>query len=314
MKFNFFKFLALILVCVLLVSLAGCDKLDYRKAIDLYNRRKYDAAAEAFAQLDGYEDSGHMITLSNYWAAIDLMEAGEFSSALPRFIKLGDFEDSALRVTECKYQIALHKFDAGNYEEAQRFFEEVTDYKQTQEYLRRIHWQTMYDAIIQKGVDQISASAIEKEYDSKTYSLSAVHHNYATQELHFEIFSGKNGDFSIQDGLKITLTRDSTVATFEAGSGFGMDFLDGRIGSSQLGYGRLDITTCTSETPLVIETLEKHVDDNHGNSTSSTDPADSTMGDTMAVNFYDLMTAIPQLLQEAGIAVTLQDIGFSALS
>ena len=37
------------------------------------------------------------------------------------------------------------------------------------------------------------------------------------------------------------------------------------------------------------------------------------MNDTMAENLYDLLTVMPQLLQDAGIEVTLQDIGFSAL-
>ena len=302
MKSRLSKFLALILVCTLLVSLTGCDKLDYRKAIELYNRRDYDAAAEAFAQLDGYEDSGNMITRSNYWAAIDLMEAGKFTEALPRFIKLGNFEDSALRVTECKYQIALQEFEAANYVEAQRFFEEVADYKQTQEYLRRIHWQAMYDAI--------AAHPIEVERNGKLI------HMLAEPNLHtlwLSIAVHTDPPFSFSDALSISLARDSTIANFSVDSAFGMAFVEGRIGASQIGYGRLDITTCTPETTLVMETFEKHVEDNQGNSTDSTDPADSTMGDAMAENLYDLLTIMPQLLQEAGITVTLQDIGFTEL-
>lgn len=297
------KLLALLLAFSLVCALTGCDELDYRKAIDLYNQRKYDAAAEAFAQLDGYEDSGNMITRSNYWAAIDLMEAGEFSSALPRFIKLGDFEDSALRVTECKYQIALQKFEAGNYEEAQVFFEEVTDYKQAQEYLRRIHWQAMYDAI--------AAHPIEVEQNGKLI------HMLAEPNLHtlwLSIAVHTDPPFSFSDDLSISLTRDSTIANFSVDSDFGMAFVEGRIGASQIGYGRLDITTCTPETTLVMETFEKHVEDNQGNTTDSTDPADSTMNEIMAENMQDLMATIPQLLLDAGIEVTLQDIGFYALN
>ena len=297
------KLLALLLAFSLVCALTGCDELDYRKAIDLYNQRKYDAAAEAFAQLDGYEDSGNMITRSNYWAAIDLMEAGEFSSALPRFIKLGDFEDSALRVTECKYQIALQKFEAGNYEEAQGFFEEVTDYKQAQEYLRRIHWQAMYDAI--------AAHPIEVEQNGKLI------HMLAEPNLHtlwLSIAVHTDPPFSFSDDLSISLTRDSTIANFSVDSDFGMAFVEGRIGASQIGYGRLDITTCTPETTLVMETFEKHVEDNQGNTTDSTDPADSTMNEIMAENMQDLMATIPQLLLDAGIDVTLQDIGFYALN
>lgn len=307
------KLLTLLLACVFTLSLTGCDKLDYHKAVDLYNKGKFDAAAEIFSELGDYEDSAALSTLSHYWAAITLAEDGKHAEALPRFLKLGDYEDSAQRVTECTYQMAVSEFEAGNYTDAQIHFAEVADYKQASEYLRRINWQAMYEAISQIGFDAISGYSIEKEYDGKTYFLEAMHHDHATQELVLEVFESKKGDFDFSDGLKVTLTCDSTMATFEAGSGFGMDFLDDRIGSSQLGYGRLDITTCTPETTLVIETFEKHVDDNQGNYSYSTDPADSLMDEDMAENLTDLLTVIPQLLLDAGIELTLQDIGFYAL-
>ena len=85
------------------------------------------------------------------------------------------------------------------------------------------------------------------------------------------------------------------------------------MGSNQLATGKIDITTCTSETKLVMETFEMHVEDNQGKVTDSTDPADSSMNDAMAENLHDLLTVIPELLLEAGITVTLQDIGFNAL-
>lgn len=308
------KLLTLLLAFSLVCALTGCDELDYRKAVDLFNQGKYDAAIDAFHELGNYQDSAQLFTLSHYWAAITRMEEGKFSEALPRFIKLGDYEDSAQRATECTYQIALSEFESGNFHEAKNYFEKVADYKQSQEYLRRINWQAMYEAVSQVGFDAISGYVIEKEYDGKTYFFKAMHHDHATQELVLEVFEGENGDFSISDGLMITLTANSTIATFEAGCSFGMDFVDGRIGSSQSGYGRLDITTCTPETPLVMETFAKHVDDNQGNTTDSTDPADSTMNKIMEENMQDLMTTIPQLLLDAGIEVTLQDIGFYALN
>lgn len=307
------KLLALLLICTLVLSLTGCDKLDYGKAVDLFNRGKYDAAIDAFHELGDYEDSAELFTLSHYWAAITRMEEGKYSEALPRFIKLGDYEDSAQRATECTYQIALSAFEEGNFSDAWNHFEKIADYKQASEYLRRINWQKLYDAIAAVGFNNISGHIIEKEQDGKHFSISAVHHDHATQELVLDVFQGENGDFLISDGLTITLTVDSTMATFEASCGFGMDFVDDRIGSSQVGYGRLDITTCTPRTPLGVETFEKHVEDNQGNISDSTDPADSLMGDIMAENMHDLMTVIPQLLLDAGIEVTLQDIGFYAL-
>jgi tetratricopeptide (TPR) repeat protein len=297
------KLLALLLVCALVFSLSGCDKLDYHKAIALYNRRKYDAAAEAFAQLEGYADSGNMITLSNYWAAIDLMEAGKFTEALPRFIKLGDYEDSALRVTECRYRIAVTEFEAGNFHEAKNHFADVAGYKQTDEYLRRIQLQTLYEAI---GTHPLGA-----EQNGKFFSLYADTENQALvlSVEHTEPEAQQYSDF-----LTITLTRDRTMADFICGSDFKMEYVTGTIGSSQSGYGRLDILTCTAHTPLGLETFEKTVWDNLGNTSTSQDPADSLMNDITAANLRDLLTVIPQLLLEAGMEATLQDIGFYALN
>lgn len=301
------------MICVLLVSMTGCDALDYRDAIDLYNAGQFDEAADMFFELGDFEDSEALFTSSHYWAAVTRMEAGNYSEALPRFIKLGDYEDSAQRVTECTYQLAVAAFDAGNFADARNYFAELADYRQTQEYLRQINWQQLYDAIAAAGFNNISGFIIEKEIDGKLFSISAMHHDHTTQELQMSVSFGENSDFLYSDNLDITLTRDSTIASFKAGSGFGMDFGDGRIGSTQSASGRLDITTCTPDTPLVIESFTKYVEDNQGNLTESKDPADSLMNDVMAENMNDLMTVIPELLKEAGIEVTLKDIGFDAM-
>lgn len=296
------KLLALFLVCVLVFSLSGCDKLDYGKAVDLFNHGKYDAASDAFYELGDYEDSAELFTLSHYWAAIQRMEEGNYAEALPRFLKLGDYEDSAQRAIECTYQMAVGEFEVGNFSDAQNHFEKVADYKQAQEYLRRINWQAMYDVI--------SEYPIETEQNGKLFSIFA---DPACNALCMSVKVFTNGPFSYDDELYITLTRDGTQAVFNAASAFGMDFVDGRIGSTQRASGKVDITTCTPETPLVLESFTKHVEDNQGNITDSTDPADSLMNDAIAENLYDLLTVIPQLLQDAGIELTLNDIGFYAM-
>lgn len=314
MKPNVFRsFLLVILVLLLFVSMTGCEDLDYRDAIRLYNDGDYEAAAEIFYALGDFEKCPELYTDCQYWIAVDLAEEGNFEKALPRFWKLGDYRNSPQWVTECKYQIAVAAFDEGEYKDAELTLRKMADYKQSAEYLRRIAWESLFEEILQKGVDQISASAIEAERDGKTYVISAVHCFGDVQDLEFEVYQSGNDDFSIMDNLIITLTRDSTVARFECSSGFGMDYLDGRIGSSQLATGKLDITTCTPETKLMMETFEMHVEDNQGKITDSTDPADSLMNDAVAENLHDLLTVIPELLLEAGITVTLQDIGFNAL-
>lgn len=299
------KLFALLLVCVLVCSLTGCDKLDYGKAVDLFNRGKYDAAIDAFYELGDYEDSKALFTLSHYWAAIQRMEDGNFAEALPRFIKLGDYEDSAQRATECRYQIAVAEFEAGNFQDAQNYFEDVADYKQAKEYLRQIQWQYLYEAI------RDAEAPITREQNGKQLSIFTLEDVAPTLVFSVEVVG--EGAFLYNDFLTITMTRDSTYAGFTCGSDFGMDYLGSQIGSSQSGTGRIDITTCTANTVLSLETFEKTVTDNQGNTTTDTDPAASLMGDMLAQNMRELMEVIPQMLLDADIHITLQDIGFYAL-
>ena len=80
MKHRFFKYItASVLVCTLLMSLTGCKSTDYREAVQLYNDRSYDAAAEIFYDLGDYKDSASLYTASRYWAAVALAEAGGYS-------------------------------------------------------------------------------------------------------------------------------------------------------------------------------------------------------------------------------------------
>lgn len=307
MKTPYKSILAIILICLLAFSMTACDDLDYRKAIALYNAGRYDAAADMFQELGDFEDSAEFFTSSRYWAAIDLAEAGKFEEALPRFQKLGSYEDSAQRVTECTYQIALAAFAAGNYTDAQLHFEDLDGYRQSAEYLRQINWQMLYDEVCNAD------SPIQQELNGKSFCIYSVEDGQSPAKLVLSVEVGVNAALQYSDFLTVSLTRDSTVAEFTCGSDFRMDYVDGPIGSSQSGFGMLDITTCTPETALILETFEKTVNDNLGNTTTSQDPADSLMDSMVAENFYDLLTVIPQMLSDAGIITTLHDIGFSAL-
>ena len=64
---------------------------------------------------------------------------------------------------------------------------------------------------------------------------------------------------------------------------------------------------------LEVDTFEKTVQDNQGNTTTSTDPANSAAIDGLLENFQGMMSVIPELVQEAKMGLTLRDIGFSAM-
>ena len=308
MKSRFIKFfLTTVLICALVFSMAGCEKLDYRKAIKYYNTGSYEMAAEVFYQLGNYERSQELYTDCQYWIAANLAQQGKYPEALPRFLKLGEYENSTQWVTECNYQIALAAFDEGRFSDAAAIWQEIPDYKQSAEYLRRIHWLTLFDSV------NTASSAITTELDEKCFCIYSIQEQQQPDKLVLSVEMYEKEAQLYGEFLTITLTRDSTVADFTCGSDFRMDYVDGQIGSSQSGSGRLDITTCTPQTILVLDAFEKTVTDNLGNTTTSQNPADSLMKEQMIENLGALLTVIPELLEESGISVTLQDIGFTAL-
>lgn len=307
MKSTFKSFFVILLICSLTLSMTGCDKLDYRKAIKLYNAGSYEVAADMFYGLEDYEDSKELYTSCQYWIAANLAQQGNYEEALSRFLKLGEYENSAQWVTECKYQLALAAFEEERFADAQALFLEIPNYQQAKEHLRQINWQTMFDGIC--TLDE----ALHAEQNGKSFHVFAPLDDQNPPRLVFSVEMTKQEDHLYSDFLTITLTRDSTVADFTCGSDFQMEYVDSTIGSSQSGSGRIDITTCTPETVLVLDAFEKAVTDNLGNTTTSADPADSLMTEMLAENLSDLLTVIPQLLSDAGITLTLNDIGFSAL-
>lgn len=305
MKNRFIKaFSVLLLVLTLCISLTGCDKQTYWTAINLYNAGKYDAAATLFSELDGYKDSGQLQTLCRYWEAITFMEEGAYSTALPRFIKLGNYEDSAERAIECKYQMAIAAFEDGDFQTAESQFLEQPQYRQTQEYLRRINCQKLFDAITEAGGN------LENAQDGTVLRVTTAE----PAQLLFSVSVSKDMGYTFYDDLTLALTRDSLEADFIATGSFDMDYLGEQIGSTQTASGKVNISSCAAGMYLTVDTFQMTVTDNQGNISTSEDPADCLMADDMSENLSVMLARIPQLLNDAGITLTLADIGFISLA
>ena len=303
MKSVFQKLAALVLVLLLVLSMTGCDKLDYRDAVDLYNARNYKAAAELFYALGDYKDSAALYTRCHYWMAVDLMEAGRYQEALPRFVELSDYEDCAQRVIECIYQMAVAAFDSGDLKNAETYFLQTPDYKQSQEYLRQITWQKFFEELA-------SAGTLQTQQEDKVFRVTA---DPEANQLVFFVSQEKDMTYRFYDDLTLTLSRDSKFAAFTATSTFTMGFKGSQIGSTQAGTGTVDISKLATDTVLALATYEKTTTDNQGNTSTTEDPAESLMNADMAENLQNLLAAIPGLLADAGITLTLQNIGFSPL-
>lgn len=303
MKNRIFRTCAVpVLILCLCLSMTGCSKQTYRKAVELYNAGRYDAAATLFSQISDYEDSGELQTLSRYWEAVTYMEEGDYGKALPRFLKLGDYKDSAARANECRYQKAIAAFDSDDFATAESLFLENPNYRMTQEYLRQITWQRFYDAV---SIAQ-NGGSLEKSQDGTVLRITAAD----TNTLILCVSNTKDADFRFYDDLTVTVSRDTLEADFTATSSFDMDFLDSQIGSAQTATGKVDLSS--DDPRLIIQDFQMIITDNHGRTATVNDPAQCLMNDSMAENLSVLLTEIPPLLTEAGMEWTLADIGIAS--
>lgn len=297
MKKRISKILALVLtLSMLMCCLTGCEELSYREAVQRYNARQYDKAAELFSELGDYEDSKALFTSSHYWAAMDLMSAGKYSAALPRFLKLGNYEDSADRAIECKYQIAIAAFLDGNYTEAETHFLDNPDYRLTREYLRQLNWQKLYDYILSHGEEADGIYTIVQEAGERTVRFAAD----TEGQLLIGASWSKNMGYTFRDDLLLTLTRESTEAAFTATSSFTMAKGDLQIGSEQTASGLVELTAYAPGNYLAVNHFSMTGIDNLGNSLDSQDPADCTMADTMIRNMAAIWEVLPIMLAQAG--------------
>lgn len=334
-----------VLTLAMLLLLTGCDALDYRDAIALYNAGEFSQAADRFAQIPDYEDSAQLYTRARYWQALELynagqfteaaevfaplgnyedskqlhtrcyynlavqtMEAGDYTDAITQFESLDGFEDVVQRIAECQYQLAIVAFQAEDLPAAQDQFSALGDYRMSRDYLRQIGWQRFFDWMVSAGEADGAAYTLQTQEDGRTVSVTAD--TDAPNRLILKIEQSVDKGYTFSDTLTIVLPREEAYPTFTGVSTFTMMLGAEPIGTTQESIGRLELATCSADTKLSVESYIKTGTDNQGNAISSQTPGDSTMYDTMNENFQVLMTTLPQLLEAHNAPVSLADLGF----
>lgn len=107
------RIFAIILCLVMAAALCGCDKLDYNKALELYEGGGYEGAKAAFEALGDYEDSAEYAAKAqlaiDYRDAIELYAAENWAEAAAKFETLGDYEDSAVYLEKLQDKLIAEK-------------------------------------------------------------------------------------------------------------------------------------------------------------------------------------------------------------
>lgn len=172
--------LAFALICILALLLTGCQSSDERKysqAQKLMSKGEYDAAAEIFQEIQGYEDANQF---SMYAKALSYAERGEYDIALQALETLGDFRDSNQQKI---YYEARSYADIGDYyslSQAKETYGQIPLFRDVSERVQAIDEaiKAIYDAAIQSGESGNFMDAYEQLYAMSEYEDARLYADY----------------------------------------------------------------------------------------------------------------------------------------
>ena len=170
--------LSFVLIFAVAMTFVGCESMDYKKAISLYNEGQYDQAIALFQSLGQYEDSTDMVKMCQYAKAAKLFSEKkyteaeviftglqeykdsvkmvracrygygaalyaeeEYQQALDIFLDLGTYEKSAQMAIQCRYRLAEKAYESKDYETAKALFTQLQGYQKSNKYLNDIAWE-----------------------------------------------------------------------------------------------------------------------------------------------------------------------------
>ncbi len=111
---------AVVCIAVTVVINIIIPNIKYNEAMQLFEQSKYEQAAGAFLNLDGYKDSENMAL---YNQAKQFFEQGEYEKATDIFNSLTGFKDSDTMQNRSKYMKAMQlKANGDQYEAAKAFY------------------------------------------------------------------------------------------------------------------------------------------------------------------------------------------------
>lgn len=203
---------AVVAICaILLITKVIIPNSHYNDAVRLMENGDYDAAVEAFEELQGYKDSSEKIEEckkeKEYVAAIALMESKNYDAAIKAFQSLGGYKDSTERIKECETAISDGKYDEAvklmkseDYLGAISIFEELDGYNDSTAKIEECRT-ILYDsavAMMENG-DYEDALALFKSLGSYRDCAERINayylDNYGVDENTYnQIANLKNGD------------------------------------------------------------------------------------------------------------------------
>lgn len=297
------RIIALAVVLCLCMSLTGCNVLDYKKAMDHYEAGEYAEALALYQSLGDFADSAQMAQIcsqkADYKKAEELLAAGDYRQALPLYEGLGMHMDSPAKAVACRYQIGLSCIGEENYEEALSWLEPLGSYEDSINQVSLAKWQWLHR--------EVSAGLPLYRSGDGTVKLQA--NEDGTFSFHYE----KEGyllGVQYTNDFVMTFSRESAEGTYQA--------VYDSSSSGQIkeeASGTVNLAAFDASAKLSLDTFKQTVVDPEGQETVSTETQDSLMMQGMLAEVKSVLAqVIPKLLEQTGLPVTAQDLGFASLT
>lgn len=298
------KFLILLLTAALLMSLAGCNVLDYKKAMDHYKAGEYAQALELYRALGDYADSVAMAEIcwqkADYQAAAEAVAAREYDRAISLYQGLGMYQDSPVKAIETQYQAGVVCVEAGEYAQGIAYFEELGSYRDCPEQIQQAKWRWLQEAVgLHRGQIRVkTATGMVRLQAETSGGFTIIYHN-----------SGQILGMPYESNLTMPLNYGLRIVDYTA------DYLSTSTTTiEEKAAGTLDVGVFTGTEPLPVQTFSQTTTHPDGSVLYSTDPGDSLMMQMVLTEAAQaLAQGLPQILEKSQVPITLKDLGFTAL-
>ena len=129
------------------------DYRAYERGSELFEKGKYEEAAEVFAELDDYKDSPERLSESKYCIAEGLLDGREYLEAAEAFAELGDYSDSIEKKKESYYLLAKKERRYDEYDSAYEYFLFAEDYEDAQYLAQETMYEKGHNAFLEDDYD-----------------------------------------------------------------------------------------------------------------------------------------------------------------
>ena len=112
----------------------------YRQAVNYMKQKKYDKAADIFADISSFEDSETLEKECIFCKAIEQKANSKYDEAAATFESIAPYKDAEEQVKECRYQLGCAKLASKDFDAAYDAFEMAANYKDASDMLCEVRY------------------------------------------------------------------------------------------------------------------------------------------------------------------------------